>query len=109
MKNQVKLAFTGIMVAVLATFPSSLALGQGGADTYKTKCMMCHSADGSGSSPAGKAMGAIPFSSQALVKASDADLIAATKNGKGKMPAYAGKLTDAQIKDVVAYIRTLQK
>jgi mono/diheme cytochrome c family protein len=43
------------------------------------------------------------------VKASDADLIAATKNGKGKMPAFAGKLTDVQIKDAVAYIRTLQK
>jgi mono/diheme cytochrome c family protein len=25
------------------------------------------------------------------------------------MKGYAGKLTDAQIKDVVAYIRTLQK
>jgi mono/diheme cytochrome c family protein len=109
MKNQVKLACTGIMVAVLATFPGSLALGQAGADTYKAKCMMCHGADGSGSTPAGKAMGAIPFSSPALVKASDADLIAATKNGKGKMPAYSGKLTDPQIKDVVAYIRTLQK
>jgi mono/diheme cytochrome c family protein len=109
MKNQIKLAFAGIMVAGLATFPSSLALGQAGADTYKTKCTMCHAADGSGSTPAGKAMGAIPFGSPALVKASDADLIAATKNGKGKMPAYAGKLTDAEIKDVIAYIRTLQK
>ena len=98
-----------VMAAILATFPSTLALGQAGADTYKAKCMMCHSADGSGSSPAGKAMGAKPFNSPALVKASDADLIAATKNGKGKMPAYTGKLTDAQIKDVVAYIRTLQK
>ena len=98
-----------VMAAILATFPSTLALGQAGAHTYKAKCMMCHSADGSGSSPAGKAMGAIPFSSPALVKASDADLIAATTKGKGKMPAYSGKLTDAQIKDVVAYIRTLQK
>jgi mono/diheme cytochrome c family protein len=106
MKNQVKLACIGMMLAVTA----SPVLAQGaGADTYKSKCMMCHAADGSGSSPAGKAMGAIPFSSPALVKASDADLIAATKNGKGKMPAYSGKLTDAQIKDVVAYIRTLQK
>jgi mono/diheme cytochrome c family protein len=25
------------------------------------------------------------------------------------MPAYNGKLTDAQIKEVVSYIRTLQK
>jgi mono/diheme cytochrome c family protein len=98
-----------VMVAILAIFPSSLAVAQGGADTYKSKCMMCHAADGSGSSPAGKAMGAIPFSSPALIKASDADLIAATTNGKGKMPAYSGKLTAAQIKDVVAYIRTLQK
>jgi mono/diheme cytochrome c family protein len=54
-------------------------------------------------------MKALPFSSPDLVKASDADLIAATKNGKGKMPAYSGKLTDGQITAVVAYIRTLQK
>jgi len=103
-------SYFGIVVAAaLAAFPSTLAFGQAGADTYKAKCMMCHAADGSGSSPAGKAMVAIPFSSPALVKASDADLIAATTKGKGKMPAYSGKLTDAQIKDVVAYIRTLQK
>jgi len=50
-----------------------------------------------------------PFNSPELVKMPDAELNAATKNGKGKMPAYAGKLTDPQIKDVVAYIRTLQK
>jgi mono/diheme cytochrome c family protein len=106
MKNQVKLASICIMVAL--TVVPALAQGSG-ADTYKAKCVMCHAADGSGGTPAGKAMGAIPFSSPDLVKASDADLIAATKNGKGKMPAYSGKLTDAQIKDVVAYIRTLQK
>src|ERR1700728_3077105 len=106
MKNQVKLAFMGIMVAL--TVVPALAQSSG-ADTYKAKCMMCHAADGSGSTPAGKAMGAIPFSSPDLVKASDADLIAATQSGKGKMPAYSGKLTDGEITAVVAYIRTLQK
>jgi mono/diheme cytochrome c family protein len=40
---------------------------------------------------------------------SDADLTAAITDGKGKMPAYKGKLTDAQIKDLVGYIRTLKK
>ncbi len=70
---------------------------------------MCHAADGSGSTPAGKAMKAIPFSSPDLVKKSDAELIASTTNGKGKMPAFSGKLTAPQIKEVVAYIRTLQK
>jgi mono/diheme cytochrome c family protein len=85
------------------------AFAQAGADTYKSKCQMCHAADGAGDTPAGKSMKALPFKSPDLLKASDDDLIAATKNGKGKMPAYNGKLTDAQIKDVVAYIRTLQK
>jgi cytochrome c6 len=70
---------------------------------------MCHAADGSGSTPAGKAMKALPLNSPDLIKASDADLIAATTNGKGKMPAYKTKLTAAQIKDTITYIRTLQK
>jgi mono/diheme cytochrome c family protein len=49
------------------------------------------------------------FKDPAQVKLTDAELIAATTKGKGKMPAYAGKLTDAQITDVIAYIRMLQK
>jgi len=101
-----------IEVVAITLFAASGAIAahaQTGSDTYKGKCMMCHAVDGSGSTPAGKSMKAIPFNSPDLVKASDADLIAATTNGKGKMPAYASKLTAPQIKDVVAYIRTLQK
>jgi mono/diheme cytochrome c family protein len=97
-------------LVLLAAFTSYPMLAQdSGADTYKAKCAMCHAADGSGNTPAGKAMKAVPFNSPDLIKASDADLIAATKNGKGKMPAYGSKLTDLQIKDVIAHIRTLQK
>jgi mono/diheme cytochrome c family protein len=70
---------------------------------------MCHAADGSGNTPAGKSTKVVPFNSPDVVSKSDADLVAITKNGKGKMPAYTGKLTDAQIADVVAHIRTLQK
>lgn len=106
MKNRAGFALIAAMA--ISTVTSALAQSSG-ADTYKAKCQMCHGADGSGSTPAGKSMKAIPFSSPDIVKASDADLIADTKNGKGKMPAYAGKLTDAQISDVVAYVRTLQK
>ena len=103
MNNRTALA----LIAALLVSPLA-ALAQG-PDTYKSKCQMCHGATGLGDTPAGKAMGAIPFNSPSLIKASDADLIAATKNGKGKMPAYTGKLTDPQIADVIAYIRTLQK
>ena len=101
---------TGLpLVAILAATTVTSAFAQGsGADTYK-KCAMCHGANGTGNA----AMKVPPFKSPESVKATDAALIAAIKNGAGtgtiKMPAYAGKLTDAQIKDVVAYIRTLQK
>ena len=95
-------------IGVLAISTISFAQGSG-ADIYKSKCQMCHAADGSGNTPAGKSTKRVPFSSPDIVKKSDEEFIAITKNGKGKMPAYAGKLTDDQIKDVVAHIRTLQK
>ena len=52
---------------------------------------------------------AASFKDPAIVKTPDAELIAIVKNGKNKMPAFAGKLSDDQIKAAVAYIRTLQK
>ena len=97
-------------VAAALCFATTSSRAQApGADTYKAKCQMCHGATGMGDTPAGKSMGAIPFNSPALVKASDADLIAATTNGKGKMPAYKAQLTAPQIAAVIGYMRTLQK
>jgi mono/diheme cytochrome c family protein len=43
-------------------------------------------------------------------KQTDAQLNASITNGMGtKMPAYKGKVTDAQIKQLVAYIRAMAK
>jgi cytochrome c6 len=95
-------------IAAIAVFTLPALAQNTGAATYASKCQMCHGADGAGATPAGKAMKASPFNSPDLKKASTADLIAAVTKGKNKMPAYAGKLTDAQIKEVVAYVRTLQ-
>ena len=36
-------------------------------------------------------------------------MLAIAKNGKGKMPAWHDKLSDDQIKDLIAFIHTLQK
>jgi mono/diheme cytochrome c family protein len=102
-----------IRTAVLLTLAASIAAPvfaqSAGADTYKAKCQMCHGPDGTAATPMGKMMKITSFRDPAVVKESDADLIATTKDGKGKMPAYNGKLTDAQIKEVVSFIRTLQK
>ena len=96
------IALFGLMLA-LASPP--MAAAQAAADTYKAKCAMCHGADGSGKA----AMGTKDLGSADIQKMSDADLTAAITNGKGKMPSYKGKLTDAQVKDLVGYIRTLKK
>ena len=105
-----KQAIRAAAVILLAASIAGPAFAQApGADTYKAKCAMCHGADGLAATPMGKNMKILSFKAPAMLKAPDAQFIASTKNGKGKMPAYNGKLTDAQIKDVVAYIRTLQK
>jgi mono/diheme cytochrome c family protein len=95
------------LIASVLTLP---LLAQGGAAAlYKTKCASCHGEDGQAATPMGKATKALPFKDPALLKAADARFLAATSDGKGKMPAYKGKLSDAEIKDLVAYIRLLQK
>jgi cytochrome c6 len=94
-----------IFSVVLVTSASS----QTAEELYKTKCAVCHAADGSGNTPAGKKMEVKSFSAPEVAKNSDAAWTDITKNGKGKMPAYAGKLTDAQINDVIKYIRGLSK
>ena len=99
----------GAIVLLAASMVTPAFAQDSGADLYKAKCAMCHGAEGLGATPAGTAMKAVSFKDPAVIKAPDAELIAAVKNGKNKMPPNVGKLTDPQIKSVVAYIRTLQK
>jgi cytochrome c6 len=100
-------------IAVLSLLSVSMAIPamgqQSGEAAYKAKCAMCHGADGTGNTPVGKSMKVRSLKSPEDIKLSDAELFKDTKNGVGKMQGYAGKLTDAQIQDVVNYIRTLQK
>jgi mono/diheme cytochrome c family protein len=77
------------------------------ASLYKSKCQVCHGADGKGSA-AGQKMDAKDFQSPEVQKQTDAELIKVTKDGKGKMPKYDGKLTDAQITQLIKYIRSLK-
>ncbi|MGA7522923.1 MAG: cytochrome c [Acidobacteriaceae bacterium] len=106
MKQQLRI--TG-MILLGASFAISALAQQPGEATYKAKCAMCHGADGTGNTPVGKSMKLRSLKSPEDVKATDAALFKQTKEGVGKMQGYAGKLSDAQIKGVVAYIRTLQK
>jgi mono/diheme cytochrome c family protein len=105
MRQQIMKAGLMLLAALIAV----PAFAQGsGADTYK-KCVMCHGADGLATTPTAKSFKVLSFKDPEMLKATDAQFIASTTNGKGKMPAYKDKLTESQIKDVTAYIRTLQK
>ena len=106
MKNCIR---TATLVVLASTLAAPVFAQAGGADTYKSKCQMCHGPDGTAATPMGKMMKIPSFKDPDQVKATEASYIAITKDGKGKMPSYNGKLTDDQIKDVVSYIRTLQK
>jgi len=79
------------------------------ATLFKSKCAMCHGPDGSGNTPTGKAMKVADLRSEEVQKQTDAQLIEATTNGKAKMPAFKGKLTEPQIKELVQYVRELAK
>ena len=95
---------------LLAASTAGIAAAQNsGADIYKAKCLVCHGSAGDGKTPAGQAMKAASFSSPEVTKQSDADLATVIRKGKGKMPAWKGALNDDQIKDVLAYIHTLQQ
>lgn len=90
----------------LTTLTGMLA-AQSAADLYKSKCQGCHGADGKASA-IGKKMGAKDFSDPDVAKLTEADLIKVTADGKNKMPAYKGKLTDDQIKELAKYIKSMK-
>ena len=102
------------VVAVALVFSPApaplLALGdssQGEALYKKAKCAMCHSADGSASTPAGKQFKARDLRLPEVQKQSDAELAAVIRNGKGKMPSFGSALKTEEIQDLVAFIRKL--
>jgi len=93
-----------LAVLALALVCSTYTFADAGAD-YKAKCAMCHGANGEGKAP----MKTRDFASADVQKQSDAELTDIITKGKGKMPAYDGKLSKDQIGDLVKWIRTLKK
>jgi mono/diheme cytochrome c family protein len=99
-----------LILALLTFSMCILTRADDSASLYKTKCAVCHAPDGSGNSVMGKKLGAKDLCSDEVQKKTDAELNDLIANGMGKtMPAYKGKLTDDEIKGLVAYIRELAK
>jgi mono/diheme cytochrome c family protein len=87
----------------------AMSFAQSGEAVYRDHCQMCHGAAGIPNPWMAKMMGVKPVTDPALKKMGETEMIAATRNGMGKMQPFRGKLTDTQIRDAVAYFRTFIK
>jgi cytochrome c6 len=99
-------AFLFISVTAGALNRASAAPASGG-ETFKAKCAGCHGPDGSGNTPMGQKMKIRDLRSTDVQKQTDDELAAIISNGKPPMPAYGKSLTAADIRQLVAHIRSI--
>jgi mono/diheme cytochrome c family protein len=98
------------LAVVVALGAAVMSPGQSAIESlYKSKCVSCHAADGSGNTPVGKKLGVHDFRSPEVQSKSDAELTQILKKGKGKMKGFGSKLSDQQTRLLIAYVRELGK
>ena len=101
-----------LILLLVLMLPLMLALGKGDAAKGKalfSRCAVCHGESGEGIEAIAKALGAkMPaLSSNEVQSLDDAALKKVIFEGKGKMQAV--KLANAEIDDVIAFLRSLKK
>ena len=105
MKNAITLS----VLLIVALAAGAVAQNPAAKDLFASKCAMCHGPDGSAQTTMAKNLKIRDFHSADVQKQSDADLKTVITKGKGKMPAFEGKLTGEQIDQLVGYLRELGK
>ncbi len=109
-KNALRITAVLLVLMVFAITPALAADAAAGHAVYDKKCKVCHGAAGEGNPGMAKALNTTiqPLGSPEVQKASDADLKKVITQGKGKMKPPAG-LSDADVDNVIAFVRTLKK
>ena len=104
--NNTAIVTNSNVIAATEATPDELASAK---KIYTETCSRCHKDDGTGGVGEidGVKIKAPNFASERMKKDSDADWIAVIENGEKSdgMPAYKGKISDAEIKNLVKYIR----
>jgi len=101
MKRKISFIITAIITSAVISF------GADASATWNANCASCHGRDGSGSTMMGKKLGVKDYTKDQGF--SDAEAANIIKNGKGKMKGFKDKLSDADVKALVAYLRSLKK
>jgi mono/diheme cytochrome c family protein len=82
---------------------------------WNNNCAQCHGPDGKANTKMGKTLNAKDLTDPKVqaaftdAKATQSIKEGVKQNGKTTMKAFGGKLTDDEIKALVAYVRTLKK
>jgi mono/diheme cytochrome c family protein len=106
-----------IVITVLS-FCAALAISARGADVkanWESNCAQCHGKDGKADTKMGKMLSAKDLTDPKVqteftdAKAAEVIKNGVKQNGKTTMKAFGGKLTDDEVKALVAYVRTLKK
>lgn len=75
--------------------------------TWRTQCASCHGAEGRGDGPSGPMVQAPSIADAAFqARATDADIAAVIKNGRGRMPKF--DLPDPLVAALVTRVRSLR-
>jgi mono/diheme cytochrome c family protein len=85
---------------------------ENGKKVYQDNCVRCHGDGGKGDGPMAEFLERKPgdFTDKARMgQFTDEDLKKAVVEGKAPMPGYKGQISDADIDDVIAYIRSLSQ
>jgi mono/diheme cytochrome c family protein len=77
---------------------------------YEKKCAECHGKDGRAKSIRGKLSHARDLTdAEWQQRVSDERIYNSISSGKGKMPAFGKKLSEAEISSLASYVRSLKK
>lgn len=99
-----------LFAAIVAAAPLALAdATPDGASLFKSKCAICHGADGKGQTPMGKSLKLRDLASKEVQAQSDAELGTIVADGKGKMPGFKAALSAEEIGALVGFLRTLKQ
>ena len=97
---------TSVVLAMMLA-SSGATFGVDPAALWGQHCASCHGKDGSGNTTMGKKLGVKDYTKEQGF--SDAEAANVIKDGKGKMKAYKGKLSDTDVRALVAWLRSLKK
>ena|SRR5438132_9951803 len=100
-----------ILVCIIAMsgLTSPVIYADDAAAVYKSKCAICHGADGSGNTPTGRSLKVRDLRSEEVQKMSSEEMEKIIAEGKGKMPAFKSKLAEETIDSLVKWIKSLKK